>query len=126
MAINSKNVHKKTCAHIWVRKNVHKLWWKHIYRINSSMHIEKVFRVCAMRQDNLTNQRTDLVHSIYMLFWSFWNAWAKSVVKVFLYNCLTAFPNLRKQWLHLLCFVCSLWGASHLSFTKMIILSGFS
>ncbi len=24
-----------------------------------------------------------------MLFWSFWNAWAKSVIKVFLYNCLT-------------------------------------
>ncbi len=96
MHINSKNVHKKTYAHIWVgyifypvRKNTHKLWWKHIYRINSSMRIEKVMWLCAMRRDNLTNQRTDLVHSIYMLLWSFWKAWAKSVIKVFLYNCLT-------------------------------------
>ncbi len=45
--------------------------------------------LCAMRRDNLTNQRTDLVHSIYKLLWSFWKAWGKSVIKVFLYNCLT-------------------------------------
>ncbi len=31
--------------------------------------------VCAMRRDNLSNQRTDLVHSIYKLFGSFWKAW---------------------------------------------------
>ncbi len=63
MRINSKNAHKKTYAHIWVGyifypvwKNAHKLWWKHIYRINSSMRIEKVMWLCAMRRDNLTNQ----------------------------------------------------------------------
>ncbi len=71
-------------------------------------------------RDNLTKQRTDLVHSIYKLLWSFWNAWGKSDIKVFLYNYLTrlrsqaAGIHLRKQWLHLLCFVCSLWGASNL------------
>ncbi len=32
---------------------MHKLRWKHIYRINSSMHIEKVMWLCAMGQDNL-------------------------------------------------------------------------
>ncbi len=47
-----------------------------------------------------------------MLLWSFRNAWAKSVVKVFVYNCLqnsltrlhsqTAGIHLRKQWPHLL------------------------
>ncbi len=92
-----QDAHKlKTYAHICVgymfdliRTNAHKLRWKHIYRINSSMRIEKVMWLCAMRRDNLTNQRTDLVHSIYMLLWSFWKAWRKSVVKVFLYNCLT-------------------------------------
>ncbi len=101
MRINSKNAHKKTYAHIWVgyifypvRQNAHKLRWKHIYRINSSMCIEKIMWLCAMRRDNLTNQRTDLVHSIYMLLWSFWKAWAKSVIKVFLYNCL---KRLRSQ-----------------------------
>ncbi len=37
--------------------------------------------------------QTDLVHGIYMLFWSFWNAWVNSVW-VFLYNSYTiAFPN---------------------------------
>ncbi len=105
---------------------MHKLRWKHIYRINSS---KRIMWLCAMRRDNLTNQRTDLVHSIHMLLWSFWKAWVKSVVKVFLYNCYTtAFPNSRHtppKWPHLLCLVCSLWGASKLSYMKMIIFSGF-
>ncbi len=48
------------------------------------MRLKKV-----MWRDNVTNQQNDLVHSIYVLLWSFWNAWVKSVVKVFLYNCLT-------------------------------------
>ncbi len=38
---------------------------KNIYRINSSMHIEQVMWLCAMRRDNLTNQQTNLIHSIY-------------------------------------------------------------
>ncbi len=102
-----------------VRKNAHKLRWKHIYRINSSMRIEKVMWLCAMRRDNLTNQRTDLVHSIYMLLWSFWKTWAKSVVKVFLYNYLLHDCVLKHQHPPLkvitaLCLVCSLWGASNL------------
>ncbi len=68
----------KTYPHIWVgyifypiRKNVHKLWWKHIYRINSFMRIEKVMWLCAMRWDNFTNQWTDLVHSIHMLLYMY-------------------------------------------------------
>ncbi len=108
---------KNLSAHlsrINVLSDAHKLRWKHIYRINSSMRIEKVMWLCAMRRDNLTNQRlTDLVHSIYMLLWSFW---AKSVVKVFLYNCLT---RLRSQTSastsesnNRMCLVCSRW--SHL------------
>ncbi len=54
------------------------------------MHIEEVMWLCAMRRDNWT----DLVHSIYMLLWSFCKAWGKSVIQVFLYNCLT---RLRSQ-----------------------------
>ncbi len=50
------------------------------------MRIKKVMWLCSMRRDNLTNQRTDLIHSIYKLLWSFWKAWGKSVIKVFLYN----------------------------------------
>ncbi len=34
---------------------MHKLRWKHIYWMNSSMCIEKVMRVCTMRRDNLTS-----------------------------------------------------------------------
>ncbi len=64
-----------------------------------------------------------------MLLWSFWKAWAKSVVKVFLYNCLTrlcpqtAGIHLRTQWQHLLCFVCSLWGASNFYHTWKLLYS---
>ncbi len=32
-----------------------------------------------------------------MWLWSFWNAWAKSVAKVFLYNCL---PELLQEYRH--------------------------
>ncbi len=78
MSINSKN------AHIWVgyiflsyNKNA-QTRWKHIYWIHFSMRIDKVMWLCAMKQDNLTNQRTDLVRSIYMLLWSFWKARVKS------------------------------------------------
>ncbi len=108
MHINSK----KTYAHNWVgyifypiRKNAYKLRLKHFYRINSTMCME-VMWLCAMRWDNLIRQRTDLIHNIYILFWSFiyW-----SVVKVFLYNyCLTRLRSqtvastFRKQGPHLL------------------------
>ncbi len=64
------------------------------------------------------------------MLWLFGNVRAKSVIKVFLYNCLpemsytTAFPNssicLRKQWPHSLCFICSLWGASNLLYIKLL------
>ncbi len=44
MHINSENAYKNTFAHIWVgyifypiRKYAHKLQWKHIHQINSSM-----------------------------------------------------------------------------------------
>ncbi len=93
---------------------MHKLQCKHIYRINSSMHIKEFMWLCAKRRDNLTNHQTDLVHSIYKLFWSFW----KSVIKVFLYNCLTwlcpqtAGIQLRTQWPHLLCYICSLYPSN--------------
>ncbi len=94
---------------------MHKLRWKHIYRINSSVCIEKVMWLCAMRWDNLTSS----VHSIYMLLWSFWKAWAKSVGKVFLYNCLIRLrfkqlPSTSESNGRIYCFVCSLWGASNL------------
>ncbi len=98
-----------------IRKNAHNLRWKHIYWINSSMRVEKVMWLCAMRRDNLTNQQTDLVHSIYKMSWSFWNTWGRSVIKVFLYNCLTRLCSqtaailLRAQWQHLLCYACSLY-----------------
>ncbi len=38
----------------------------------------------------------------------------------------TAGIHLRKQWLHLFCFIYSLWGASNLLYIKIIIFSGFS
>ncbi len=101
---------------------MHKLRWKHNYQIHFSMSIEKVScRKCDFalwNGDNPTNQRTDLVHSIYMLLWSFWKVWAKSVGKVFLYNCLTRLCSqtadilLRTQRQYLLCLDCLLLGAS--------------
>ncbi len=72
------------------------------------MHIE--MQVCAMRRYNVTNPslQTDLVHGIYMLFWSFWNAGVNSV-EVFLYNSYTiAFPNTPESNDCMYCFVCSL------------------
>ncbi len=85
---------------------------------NKFLHAhQKVMWLCAMRRDNLTGQRTDLFHSIYKLLWSFWNAWAKSVIKVFLYNCLKRlFSNSRHpppSLTHLLCYICFLWGANN-------------
>ncbi len=66
--------------------------------------------------DGITSLAADWSRSTAseMLLWSFWNTWAKSVIKVFLYNCLIrlVFPDssilLRKQWQHLLSFICSL------------------
>ncbi len=88
---------------------MHKLWWKHIYWINSTMPIKKVMWLCV----NLTNQRRadrsrlqhlyvvlvlakfpplalvnhglliiliHLIGSMTLLFGSFWKAWAKSVI----------------------------------------------
>ncbi len=46
MRINSKNIHKNLCAQLSRinflsdKKNAHKLWWKHIYRINSTLCIK--------------------------------------------------------------------------------------
>ncbi len=105
---------KNLCAHL------SRINFLIFYRINSSMRIKKVMWLCAMRWNNLTNQWTDLVHSIYKLLWSFWKAWGKSVIKVFLYNCLTwlcsqtAGFHLRTHWQHLLCLICLLWGANNL------------
>ncbi len=42
--------------------------------LNKFLH-EKIMWLCALRRDNLTNQQTDLIHSIYKLLWSFWKAW---------------------------------------------------
>ncbi len=106
---------KNVCAHLSRinflsdKKKCTYLWWKHIYQINSSMRIGKV-----MWWDNLTNQRTDLVLSIYVVM-----VILKSLVKVFLYNCLT---RLRSQTAasasesndSIYCLVFSLWGASNL------------
>ncbi len=71
---------------------------------------------CAMRRDNSTNRRTDLVHSIYTQLWSSWKPEESLSSKYF--SIIVCVPKqqlcLRKQWQHLLCLVCSLWGASHL------------
>ncbi len=82
------------------------------------MCIKKVMWLWAMRRDNLTKQRTDLVHSIYKL-WSFWKAWGKSVIKVFLYNyvtrlCSQTAASTSECSDSIYCYVCSLWGANNL------------
>ncbi len=48
-----------------------------------------------------------------MLFWSFWNAWAKSVIKYFcIILCVPKHQHPPpKAMTALLCFICSLWGA---------------
>ncbi len=78
MSINSKN------AHIWVgyiflfyKKKCTNSMETHLLNKFLHAHRKKKWR-CAMRWDNLINQQTDLVHSIYMLLWSFWKAWVKS------------------------------------------------
>ncbi len=42
--------------------------------------------LCVMRRDSLTNQRTDLVHSIYKLLWSFWKT--KYFCIIVLHDCV--------------------------------------
>ncbi len=102
----------------------HKLRWKHIYRINSSMRIKKVMWLCAVRRDNLTNQWTDLIHSIYMLLWSSWKAWEKSVIKVFLYNCqIPKQQHPPPNAVTALCYVCSLWGTNNLYYIWKLLYS---
>ncbi len=92
---------------------------------NSTMCIENVMWFCAMRRDNLSNQQTDLIHIIYMLFCSFiyW-----SVVKVFLYNyCLTRLhsqtaASTSESSDRIYCYFCT----SNVLYMKMIIISGFA
>ncbi len=92
-----KNVFTLDWGGFWLvrkRVNANNGRWKCILRINSSKRIKKVMWLCAMRQDNLTSSRLISFTASEMLLWSFWNAWAKSVVKVFLYNCL------KHDWVH--------------------------
>ncbi len=56
---------------------------------NKFFHAIRKSNVTALWDEITWLAADDLVHSIYMLLWSFWKAWAKSVVKVFLYNCFT-------------------------------------
>ncbi len=94
---------------------------------------KKACDFCAKRRDNMTNQRMDLVHSIYMLLWSFWNAWGKSVIKVFLCNCLkrpcshTAASTSESND-SIYCYVSSSRSEAQVIFLymKIIIFSGFS
>ncbi len=124
MYINSKNVHTKllrtiekdNCFYL-IRKNAHKLWWKHIYRINPTMRFEKVMWLCDMRWDILTvSGLISFTASIVVLV--VLKAWAKSVVRVFLYNCQMHPPQ--KAMTALLCFVCSLWDARNLLYMKVL------
>lgn len=51
--INSKNACAQLCwTNLFIR-NAHKLWWKHIYRIKSSM--------CIMWGNTWTNQQSDRI-----------------------------------------------------------------
>ncbi len=87
--------------------------------LNPAWAFKNAMWLCAMGWHNLTNQRTDFVAQyLKCCYGSFWSARAKSVVKVFLYNCLpvwsatTAFPtadiHLQKQDRIYCVFICSL------------------
>ncbi len=66
---------------------------KHIYRINSSMRIKKVMWHSDVRRDNLTDQRADLVHSIYKLLWSFSEVCHQSIFCIIvLHDCVLQQP----------------------------------
>ncbi len=130
--ISNKNalIRKKVFTLAWggfwlVRKrvNANNGRWKCILRINSSKRIKKVIWLCSMGQQNLTNQRTDLIPQHLKCCYGHSEMPEQSLSKYFYIiasqNCYTtAFTNssihLRKQRPHSLCFVCSLWGARNL------------
>ncbi len=88
MCINTKNVHKNLCtqlSRINFLSDKKKLRWKHIYRINSSKCIKKLTWLCSMGWETWLTSGSISFTASEILFWSFW---AKSVIKVFLYNCL--------------------------------------
>ncbi len=96
------------------------------------LHAHKNLWLCAMGRQNLTNQRTDFFPQHLKCYDNFEMHEQKSI-KVLLYKCLPELLHdciLKKQASitksNLFCLVCSLWGASHLLYMKMIIFSGFS
>ncbi len=106
------------------RVNVNNGRWKRICRINSSMHIKKVMCLCAMGWQTLTNQWTDLVPQHLKCYGHSempeQSLWSKYLCIIASQICLkqlrfqTAGIHLRKQWPHLFCLVCLLWGANNL------------
>ncbi len=98
------------------RVNANNGRWKRICRIKSSMRIKKVMWHLKCCYGHLEMPKQSLSSKYFCIIAS--------------QNCYTtAFPNSRhqlKQCPHSLCFVCSLWGTSHLLYMKIIIFSGFS
>ncbi len=85
--------------------------WKRICWINSSMRIKNDFA----QWDSITALTSGpRCTASEMLLWSFLNEWAKSVIKVILYNCLLELSYTRQ-----LC-------TNNLLYMKIIIFIGFS
>ncbi len=101
--------------------NVHKLRWKHTYRINSTLRIKNVMWLCMMGWKTWLTHGPISLHSSWNVVLVILTCPSEVELGRFLYICL----SLLKQWQRL-CFVCSLWGTSNLSYMKLIILSGFS
>ncbi len=84
-----------------------------------------------MGWQNLTTQQTDVIQQHLKFCYGHSQMPEQNLSSKYFSNCLpemsytTAFQNssilLRKQWLHSLCSVCSLWGANHLLYMKIII-----
>ncbi len=78
-----------------------------------------------MRRDNLTNQRIDLVHSIYKLLWSFWKT--KYFCIIVLHDCVLNQQHPPPKAVTAFIVLCVLSEAQVIiSYMKMIIFSGFS
>ncbi len=59
---------KKVWGDLWLmrkRVNANNGRWKCIYLIHSSMCIKKIMWLCGVGRQNLANQRTDVIHSIW-------------------------------------------------------------
>ncbi len=130
--LNNILIHKKVFLHVAKKKvHVNNGRWKLICWINSSMHIKKVMRLCVMGRHNLPNQWTGLIAQHLKCCCGHSEMSEQGLLSKFFciiasQNCymMTVFQNSRhprKQWLHSLCFICSLWGTFNLLYMKIII-----